>query len=452
MHSAETKTKRGAKVPLNTSAVGPRFGATKLAAAATRGAMAVAVLSAWLLIAARPAQAQIETVLHNFGSTTSSPYSGLTPDGAGNFYGTTFAGGTGHNPGHGTVFELSPDGSGGWNEATLYSFCSALNCADGSGPLSNVILDSMGNLYGTTTSGGAHGAGVVFELSLFGETWEEAVLYSFCSLSGCADGANPASGLIMDSAGNLYGTTSVGVFELSPSGPGFTEQAIYQPADGGVVGGLTMDSFENIFGATDSTVFELIPVFIVAPNDPVSWTGTVIHTFTGSPKDGSGLKSGPVFDSAENLYGVTSSGGNGFGVLYQLIRPFQPNGTWKEKVRFSFGKCNKGPCNPQGLVLDANDNIFGSYPGDGKTHPGAIFEFSIPNGKDWYKETILWTFNGTDGAFPSGNLILDGQGNIFGTTTAGGPLYGKQCGTGGSCGYGVAFEISTQLFGDVRRR
>jgi len=446
MHSAEKKTKHGAKFLLNFSAVEPRFGTTKLATAATRGAIAVAVLSALLLLAARPSQAQVaENVLYNFGASTSSPYSGLTPDAAGNFYGTTFAGGNG-NPGHGTVFELSPDGSGGWNETTLYSFCSALNCADGSGPLSNVIFDGLGNLYGTTTTGGAHGAGVVFELSLFGETWEEIVLYSFCSKNGCTDGANPGSGLIMDSAGNFYGTNSVGVFELSPTDPGWNETVIYQPASGAVVGGLIMDSFGNMFGATDSTVFELTPIIIVAPNGAVGWNGTVIHTFTGAPKDGSGLKNGPVFDSAENLYGVTSSGGNGNGVLYQLIRPFQPNGKWKEKVRFSFGKCNKGPCNPQALILDANDNIFGSYPGDGKTHPGAIFEFSIPNGKDWYKLTILWTFNGTDGAFPSGNLLLDGQGNIFGTTTAGGPAYTKQCGTGGSCGYGVAFEVSTQLF------
>jgi uncharacterized repeat protein (TIGR03803 family) len=450
MHSAET-TKNGVKIPLNTSAVGPRFGATKLAAAATRGAVTLTVFFALLLIAARPAQAQTETVLNNFLAGTSSPYSGLTPDTVGNFYGTTFAGGNA-TPGHGTIFELSPDGSGGWNETTLYSFCSVLSCADGSGPLSNVIFDSLGNLYGTTTSGGAHGAGVVFELTLFGETWVEIVLYDFCSQSGCTDGANPASGLIMDSAGNLYGTTSGGVFELSPSGSGFTEQVIYQPAGGGVVGGLTPDSFGNIFGATGSTVFELSPVTVVSPSGTVGWTGTVIHTFTGSPKDGSGLTSAPVLDSAENLFGVTSSGGHGTGVLYQLIRPFQQNGKWKEKVRFGFGKCNKGPCNPSGIVLDANDNIFGSYSGDGKTHPGAIFEFSIPNGKDWYKETILWTFNGTDGAFPSGNLILDNQGNIFGTTSAGGPAYSTQCGTGGSCGYGVAFEIGTQLFGlDARQ-
>ncbi len=125
------------------------------------GALTLAVLSAVLLLAVLPAQAQTETVLYNFAGPPdgATPYSNLTPDGKNNFYGTTYGGGLGY----GTVFELSPNGSGGWNETVLYSFSGG---ADGAYPTySNVIFDDEGNLYGTAAGGGANGYGVVFELS-----------------------------------------------------------------------------------------------------------------------------------------------------------------------------------------------------------------------------------------------------------------------------------------------
>jgi uncharacterized repeat protein (TIGR03803 family) len=215
MHSVGTN--RGTKGNLNISDVGPRFGSTKLAAAALRGALALAALSALLLIAARPAQAQTETALYNFCYfATQCPYdtdgfepeSGLASDGVGNFYGTTALGGsfgvTGYTDGGGIVFEISPNGSGGWNETILYSFCSAANCTDGASPYySNVIFDGVGNLYGTTGWGGAYGYGVVFELSPVGGGWTETVLHSFGPQG--EDAMYPVNGLIMDAAGNLYG-------------------------------------------------------------------------------------------------------------------------------------------------------------------------------------------------------------------------------------------------------
>src|SRR5208337_984956 len=207
MHSTGTNSRT--KGRLNISDAGPRFGSTKPAAGSTkraagaphirafceclgvcaiRAAMALAVISVLLPIAARPAQAQTETVLYNFAGNPDGafPASNLTSDGAGNFYGTTYGGGLGR----GTVFELSPNGGGGWNETVLYSFCSAPNCADGSHPMyADVILDSAGNLYGTTEAGGAYGWGVVFELTPVGITWTETVLYSFAN---DGDGANPS--------------------------------------------------------------------------------------------------------------------------------------------------------------------------------------------------------------------------------------------------------------------
>lgn len=151
-----------------------------------RGALTLAVFSALLFITTRPAQAQTETALYNFtgGSDGSEPFSGLTADGKGNFYGTTVAGGL---SGDGAVFELSPNGAGGWNETVLFSFTAGLK---GSSPYSTVIFDSAGHLYGTLWNGGAHGYGTVFELSHAGKSWTEKVLYSF---AGGTDGANPVA-------------------------------------------------------------------------------------------------------------------------------------------------------------------------------------------------------------------------------------------------------------------
>ncbi|MGA8538666.1 MAG: choice-of-anchor tandem repeat GloVer-containing protein [Terriglobales bacterium] len=432
MFSARTGTKSCTK---GARRIGLSFGGTKRRDAAIRGALTLAAISILLMMAVHPARGQTETVLYNFSSTVSGPTSGLTADSAGNLYGTTFYGGTSASPGSGTIFELSPSG-GSWNETTLYSFCPALNCTDGANPMSSVIFTSAGNLYGTTTKGGANGAGVVFELVPHGAKWKETVLYSFCSQSGCADGGNPESGLIMDLAGHLYGINSAGAFELSKSGSVWKEQVLY----GGAVGGLTLDGFGNIFGATSSTVFEL------SPHGSGGWNSAVIHTFPSSAKDGSNLTSAPVLDASGNLYGTTSAGGtNGYGTTYMLVRPTQAwqNGIWPERVIYSFGKCTSGACNPAGIVVDLFDNIYGILPTSGKpNNAGIVFELEIPFAKDWYVEKVLWTFKGIDGAYPNGSLIQDSAGNLYGITTAGGPSYSKTCTTGGACGNGVVFEIS----------
>jgi len=225
-------------------------------------AIVVGVVSVFSTVAA---QGQTETVLYTFCasgfgcSDGAIPNSPLTPDGKGNFYGATVTGGTGPDECCGTVFELSPNGSGGWIETVLYSFTGYEGL---SYPTGSLVFDGAGNLYGTAEGNGAHGWGAVFKLSpgSVGASWTETTLYSF---AGGTDGANPSSGVVIDAAGNLYGTTGAGgsggsgtVFELSPSGGGWTEQVIYN-TDTSWYAGLTMDSGGSIFGVSQSQVFEL---------------------------------------------------------------------------------------------------------------------------------------------------------------------------------------------------
>ncbi len=248
---------------LNTSDVGPRFGSTKPVTARVHGAVTLAVLSALLLVAALRARAQTETVLYNStgGIGGAHPWHRLTPDGAGNFYGTAQEGGLGcptNGYGCGVVYELSPNGNGGWNYTMLYSFPGP---PDGANPAGPVILDSAGNLYGTTQYGGSCNTGTVFELSPAGTNWTESTLFDqFCY--SAAVGVFPVFGLIMDARGNLYGTTWGGggapgtVFELRPSGGGWTGQVIYS---GDISSGLAVDAAGSLFGATRSTAFKLSP-------------------------------------------------------------------------------------------------------------------------------------------------------------------------------------------------
>lgn len=361
-----------------------------------------------------PAQAQTETVLYNFQDYPYGyfPNSGLTSDGKGNFYGTTSYGGVN---GDGTVFELSPNGNGGWNETALYAFSGSVS---GANPYSPVIFDSAGNLYGVTVSGGAYGYGVVFELSSGsqGATWTETVLYSFDG--GLYGDSFPNTGLIFDRAGNLYGMDQIGVFELSPSGGKWTEQVIYNVD----IGGLTMDASGNIFGFGSSTVFEL------SPNGKGGWNPTVIATFAPSAK-GKNTLSGIALDQAGNLYCTrTRSGTKGDGAIYQFN--LGKNGLWKKKNLYSFLGGNDGTA-PGEILLDASGNIYGTTINRSGSNWGTVFKLLAPVGVGSYKHEVLWSFNLADGAYPFGNLCLDSSGNIYGTTIG-----------GGSSDNGVAFALS----------
>lgn len=401
-----------------------------------RLALTQIVLAALQFVLVQPSRAQTLTVLHNFTATDGRfPQAGLTPDGKGNFYGTTEVGGAN---GEGTIFQLSPGGSEGWNENVIYSFCPrAPICVDGAGPyFSGVTLDGQGNLYGTTCCGGLgpsdspfNGAnlGTVWELSPTGASWRESVLYSFDSLS--AGNAFPVGSLIMDSAGNFYGTAlnndggPDAVFELSMSRSGWTEQVIYSfRGDGN--NGLAMDSNGNIFGSTISTVFEL------SPNGSGGWTPTVVYNFNKDVV----VTGSPVFDSAGNLYVATFQGGAYRNGSVVKLSP-KKKGGWRFEPLYAFSGCPSNYAGPvAGVVVDSLGNVYGTTPygGNGCSSRGmlgygTVFELVAP----LYTEKVLWNFSGTDGANPYAPLTLDSSGNLYGTTEY-----------GGSDGYGVVFELT----------
>jgi uncharacterized repeat protein (TIGR03803 family) len=249
----------------------------------------------------------VEKVLYSFaanGKDGVQPAASLTFDSAGNLYGTTCSGGAFSS---GTVFELSPAKNGGWGERVLHSFNN--NGKDGSCPSSGVVLDSAGNLYGTTNSGGQYLAGTVFELFKASGIWRERVLYSF---NPRANGANSPVGLTMDTAGNLFipayngGTYREGaICELSPSAGGSWTEKVILVFDGSNGAypyvSLILDAAGNLYGTTrggEGNVFEL------APAADGTWTQTVLYTF---PSDSE--PSGVIFDAAGNLYGETMVGG-----------------------------------------------------------------------------------------------------------------------------------------------
>ncbi len=304
------------------------FGASTYAPATA--ALAIAVLFALTLTANPPAQAQTYTVIHNFsGPEGAHPSAGLTRDQAGNFYGTAGGG----SADYGAVFKLVNRGSG-WTVTRLYSFTGG---NDGESPLSPVTIGPDGTLYGTTIGGGYTGGdycwdggcGVVYNLKPAPRApasalapWTETVLHEFTGYP--YDGDQPVYGrLIFDQQGNLYGTTQFGgnngdfgiVFELTPSGNGWTENILYNlglPTNG-PLSGVVMDSAGNLYGTTadGGAVFELSP-------GGSGWMMTILHTFTGG-NDGDLAYGGLVMDQIGNLYGASSGGGSGHGgVVYEL--------------------------------------------------------------------------------------------------------------------------------------
>ena len=385
-----------------------------------------------------------ETVLHAFvsrsvrGTDGSHPYAALLLDGAGNLYGTTVNGGA-YN--YGTVFELTPSGGGRWTEKVLHSFNN--NGSDGSEPFDALVLDSAGNLYGTTGLGGTDNAGSVFELSPNGSGgWNETVLYSFNSL-GSGDGYAPYGGVVFDPAGNLYGATWEGgahgrgaIFELSPgSGGGWTETVLHGFSINGSDGsnpmdGLFSDAAGNLFGTTtNGGTYNVGAMFEVSHSGTGGWIEKV-YSFNFAGADGASPQAGLISDAAGNFYGTASTGGNSAaGSVFEL----SPNGSggWTEKQLYSFGAGLDGKFPTAGLVLDANGNLYGTTSAGGVRGSGIVFELS-PNGSGGWRETVLRAFDGaTDGYDSLAGLIFDGAGNLYGTTSQGGVNF-----------YGTAFELS----------
>jgi uncharacterized repeat protein (TIGR03803 family) len=369
-----------------------------------------------ILAGSRVAVGQSESVVYSFQGTADGdiPMAGLISDAAGNFYGTTNGIGDPCHSDCGTAFELTPATGGGWNEMVLHNF---IGGGDGRSPVGGLIFDQAGNLYGTTEFGGSgFDEGTVFELSLQDGVWTETILYKF---KGGADGAQPTAGLVFDNAGNLYGTTLAGG----------------QPQ----------------FGYRDNgTVFQL------KPSQGGTWTETVIHTF-GVGKDGFQPYAGLTIDQAGNLYGTTLAGGGGScqyfgtpgcGAVFELEPPAKRGGAWTEKVLYRFkGGTSDGQAPDAALIFDPKGNL------DGVTQDGGICSVSgfcgtvfqlTPGAAGAWTESVLYSFTGgSDGGFPRGSLILDGAGDLYGTTEFGGT--GGICRDNNSCG--TVFELKPSKSG-----
>ncbi len=397
------------------------------------------------------AQAQTFNVIHTFtgGADGASPLAGLTADRAGNLYGTAhnrLGGGTVYRlgrAGSGWVFQVlhtftgSPDGSGpqgrvrfGLDGAlygtTVYggieSHCSSLNYAgcgtifrltpraticprvscpwtetvlyrfpdDGSGafPSGDLTFDQQGNIYGTTTEGGV-GCGTVYELAPSGGSWTPTIVYPF---QGPGDGCGPASGVIMDNAGNLYGTTPSGgmgsgvVFELSPSGN--------------------------------------------------NWSQSVLYSFLNG-SDGANPWGGPILDQSGNLLGANVNGGSGGGGTVYELTP--SDGRWGFSVLYSLqgpGSGGQSAANDPSLTMDAAGNLYGTTTWGGAYGYGSVFKLS-PSNNGWIYTSLHDFSCGSDGGLPFSNALLDSNGNLYGTAASGG---NASCFPGH--GDGVVWEIT----------
>jgi len=309
-------------------------------------------------------------ILHAFtgGSDGGGIWDSVLFDAYGNLYGTTSGGGA---YGYGTAFELSP-GTKGWTETVLYSFCAQPHCDDGAIPAASLIFDGSGNLYGTTSTVGTGSPqiGTIFELSASaGGNWSLTTLYDFCSLPNCSDGGSPRSGMLLDTAGNLYGTTPYGgpgygggvLFEFTAPSSGGVYSSLYDFCwlsgcdDGaGPYGVLIRDAKGDLYGTTagggtngGGTAFELAQT-------SGTWTEQVLHDFPSFNNDGRQITAGLIIDRARSLYGVANIGGpntcgeGGCGMIFKLTPT--GNGVWKETVLHNFANDNKGSYPSSSLV------------------------------------------------------------------------------------------------------
>ncbi|HEY6619635.1 MAG TPA: choice-of-anchor tandem repeat GloVer-containing protein [Steroidobacteraceae bacterium] len=350
------------------------------------------------------------TLLHSFAGGSSDgadPYHTLIQGSDGNFYGTTLAGGAGNV---GTIFKITPSGT----ESVFYSFTIV--------PYSGLVQSSDGNIYGTTANGGASGRGTVFKITPSGT---ETLLYSFP-----AGSSDPYCGLVQGSDGNFYGTTGAGgasddgtVFKITPSG---SEANVYSFAKTGTNGqtpyaGLIQGTDGNFYGTTYfggangfGTVFKVTP----------GGTETVLYSFAGG-NDGEHPYADVIQGSDGNFYGTTYQGGTGgYGTVFRL----SPSGT--ETVLYSFAGGTSDGASPEAGVIEGSDgNFYGSTLQGGASGLGTVFKLT-PSGT----ETISHSFAGSsDGANPGANLVQGSDGNLYGST-----------GAGGTSGDGTFFKVTLQ--------
>jgi uncharacterized repeat protein (TIGR03803 family) len=369
-----------------------------------------------------------EKVLFDFnGSNGNAPYGALIADASGNLYGTTTGGGA---YSFGTVFELVPKAKGGWSSEILHSFND--DGVDGIAPYTRLVFDAAGNLYGTTNNGGSNNVGTVFELTpTQNGAWNETIVYSFENNE--VDGTYPYGGLILNSSGKLYGTTSEGgvnfngtVFELKPGKAGKWTETILHNFDftDGIspYAGLVFDASGNLYGATYAGgTYGYGTAFKLAPKKSGDWDETVIFNFNGQNATGDAPYATLIFDTAGNLYGTTVFGGTyDSGMVFELTP--QGGGEWSETIEHSFEPSNWDGGNPfGGLVMDAAGNLYGTTNLGGRYNYGTVFELTPKAGGEWTEKQLhVFNDNGRDGYNPYCTLLSDSAGNLYGVAYQGG--------------------------------
>ncbi len=347
-------------------------------------------------------------VLYSFlggAADGSGPYAGVTLDSAGNLYGTTQSGGAANM---GVVYEISAAGE----ERVLHSFTGG---TDGNYPYAGVAIDSQGNLYGTTYYGGASNAGVVYKINT---AVQESVLYAF---TGGADGGNPYAGVTLDSSGNLFGTAYNGgtgggvVYKISPIGQETVVFAFGPSRDTGVnpLGGVILDSQGNLYGTIDEMVYKL--------TQTGQYTALVTQTYG---KYGGTMSPGTVaMDSVGNLYWTTEATYGGAMTPAPLGALVKASATGEVSILYRFpgssspllnSSTNAGPGTNTGVILDSDGNIYGVTVSGGVS--GALFEVSAAS-----MVTIPHSFTGAAGGTEPDGLTLTSSGETYGTTSNGGP-------------------------------
>ena len=390
-----------------------------------------------IAMSATTASAQTLTVIHNFRGQNDggTPEFGLARDSFGNLYGTTYYGGAGN----GNVFRLQFKNNS-WIFTPLYNFQSQ---ADGFNA-GAVVVGPNGSLYGSTVWGGTEdcGCGTLFNLrpsprpssSIFG-SWNKQMLQDF---AGDSDGYNPWGSLTFADPDHFYGTTVSGgpqsggtVFQLTYSGGSWSYSNIYtfSPNSGGYnpYGGVIKDAAGNLYGMTtyggshgNGTVYQLV-------HAGSGWTVNILYSFQNG-SDGENPWTGLAMDQSGNLYGSTGSGGlNNQGAVFQLSP--SGNGSWTFNVIYSFDAGSRGAGGS--LAVDSAGNLYGITVTGGHLHAGSIFKLTR-NGSAW-TYINLHDFLTSDGDEPSGNIVLASDGNLYGTTSAGGPFR-----------YGTVWQLSLQ--------
>jgi len=427
------------------------FGMALIVAAAV-----VFLLAGWAPSAPADAPVQYQfSILHAFvsGSVDDGfvPSGQLVFDSKGNLYGTTHSGGT---YGDGTVFELSPGAGGQWNETLLYDFCSLANCADGDYP-NGLVMDAAGNFYGTTMYGGnisqclPNGCGTVFEISPGSNgQWTESTIWTFCSLPNCADGGGPSSPPTLGPGGVLFGMGGDNAFELVPDSGGWAFNLLYTfcnlpncPDGKSPSGPLVRDARGNLYGEAyyggitgGGCQTGCGVVFALHPQSSGQWEEVVLYAFdTNGPDAAAGPKGGLAIHE-DGLYGTTEGGGGegcdvGCGAVFELTRG--SGKTVDEQIIHAFGANEAGGIAPiTGVMFNKRGDLFGVTGEGGNDGDGIVYGMK-PQGNGKWAFAVLHSFIGSDGVDPDDTLTTDSQGNLYGTTFAGGPNGG-----------GVVFELS----------